>query len=399
MLNRSLVIQGLLVIAVLTVGMLGIDMILPSIADIAQVLHADQASMQQTVSFFLAGMGISLLISGPVSDYVGRKPLVMYGLIWSVCINVLMPSVHNVNVFLLLRFLQGLGAGAASGLCRVMIADRVQGKNLAMMGSIVTLVSTLTLMWAPTLGGYLQSSFGWSMNFYLLAGLQLMVCLLFGYFGTESNVHKKGRLLGCSTLFQGYVDFFKGNHRPFLHYCMISGLLFSMPMIFATLSPYIFLEQMNLTPIAYGWVMFFVGFGSILGRCIMSIALRRFQVDEMIQLGIVMLILVVFVLFDVVMTLPSAIYLMVGILMVMRLCQPFIGPGVMSKALSPFASERGLAGSLYGSIQQLVAFIICGLVGLFHSGGLLLASSYCFIALMCFVLFRKSQSLLVVKSG
>ena len=108
--------------------------------------------MQQTVPLFLAGLGLSLLINGPLSDFFGRKPFVIFGLLWSAIVSFLIPFVHHIDWFLMLRFFQGIGAGAASGLCRVMIADRVQGRQLALMGSMNTLVITISLMWAPALG-------------------------------------------------------------------------------------------------------------------------------------------------------------------------------------------------------------------------------------------------------
>ena len=78
-LSRPFIFQMILIIAVTTSSMLGVDMILPSLPAIAKTLHASQSSVQQTVPLFLAGLGLSLLINGPLYDFFGRKPFFLFG--------------------------------------------------------------------------------------------------------------------------------------------------------------------------------------------------------------------------------------------------------------------------------------------------------------------------------
>ena len=94
-------------------GALGLDMYLASLPYIMSDLDTNRHAMQYSISVYMLGAAISILIYGPLSDKLGRKPVVIAGL-FIFCIASLMTIFSKtVSVFLLLRLIQGFGSGVS----------------------------------------------------------------------------------------------------------------------------------------------------------------------------------------------------------------------------------------------------------------------------------------------
>ena len=94
-----------------TCGLLGIDMHLASMPTMMHLMSTDKTHMQLSISIFLLGIGGSQLFYGPLSDKYGRKPVVVFGLTLAALSNFLVLFSLDINYFLFLRLLQGLGCG------------------------------------------------------------------------------------------------------------------------------------------------------------------------------------------------------------------------------------------------------------------------------------------------
>src|SRR5436309_2599299 len=120
--NHPLTFEEFKILAVSVIfaicGMLGIDIHLASLPHIMAYMHTDKSHMQQSVSIFLLGMGVSLLFYGPLSDKYGRKPIVIFGLAFASIFSFASALSTNINTFLILRLLQGIGSGVCMGVGR-----------------------------------------------------------------------------------------------------------------------------------------------------------------------------------------------------------------------------------------------------------------------------------------
>lgn len=157
-----------IVVIIATCSLLGIDIHLASLPFIMKYMHTDKTHMQQSVSIFFLGLGVSMLFYGPLSDKYGRKPIVIIGLIIAAIASFASVFTHNIHSFLLMRLLQGIGCGVCTGLGRSIVADILQGDRLASIGSYFAMFISLSPLIAPALGGYIQHYFGWQMNFIVL---------------------------------------------------------------------------------------------------------------------------------------------------------------------------------------------------------------------------------------
>src|ERR671912_1491790 len=164
------------VLALLTaLGPLSTDMYLPSLPAIATGLGASTGQAQMTLSAFLLGFAAGQFLYGPVSDRVGRRPVLLFGLGLFVLASLACTLAPTVESLVTARFVQALGASGPIVLARAIVRDLYEGpragRELSRMGSIMGLVPAL----APILGGLLHEAFGWRSTFAatILFGLAL----------------------------------------------------------------------------------------------------------------------------------------------------------------------------------------------------------------------------------
>ena len=110
---------------------LAIDLCLPALPLIAESLQADMGRVQQTLSVFILGVGVGQLIYGPLSDSLGRKPVLIFGLALYGLTGFLCAAAQSVDQLILFRSLQSLGAAVGAVVCRAVVRDLYQGEQAA----------------------------------------------------------------------------------------------------------------------------------------------------------------------------------------------------------------------------------------------------------------------------
>ena len=170
----------LLTLILLTgLSVLATNMFLPSLKPISEEFGVSMATASLSLGVYLAITAVLQLIMGPLSDLIGRRPVVMLGLaIFSVAsMGCLFSS--NYTVFLGFRILQG---AVASGmiLSRAIVRDTTSGAETVRVLGVIGTAMALAPMLGPVLGGVLDQAFGWRANFvaYAIFGvLMFWICL------------------------------------------------------------------------------------------------------------------------------------------------------------------------------------------------------------------------------
>ena len=170
----------LLTLILLTgLSVLATNMFLPSLKPISEEFGVSMATASLSLGVYLAITAVLQLIMGPLSDLIGRRPVVMLGLaIFSVAsMGCLFSS--NYTVFLGFRILQG---AVASGmiLSRAIVRDTTSGAETVRVLGVIGTAMALAPMLGPVLGGVLDQAFGWRANFvaYTIFGvLMFWICL------------------------------------------------------------------------------------------------------------------------------------------------------------------------------------------------------------------------------
>ncbi|MFT3689211.1 multidrug effflux MFS transporter [Paenirhodobacter sp.] len=139
-----------------------IDAMLPSLPDIAAALSPENVNRAQLVlTSFMLGMGLGTFFVGPISDAAGRKPTLAGGLAIYLVGAAAAIWANSLELLLLARFVQGLGASTGRIVPMALIRDLHAGPNMAKITSIIMMFFMLVPAIAPTLGGFIAHHFGW----------------------------------------------------------------------------------------------------------------------------------------------------------------------------------------------------------------------------------------------
>ncbi|TOC59076.1 MFS transporter, partial [Vibrio parahaemolyticus] len=161
----------LLACLIISVGQLSMGLVMPSLPWIAKDFSVSLDQAQLLVSIYLLGFGPSQFIYGPMSDALGRKKVLLAGLLiaMSGLLMIIFWS-HTFTGMVLGRFLQGLGTGCCAVLARASTRDQFSGNELPVAMSYIAMAASITPLIAPVIGGFINFHFGWSMVFISLLG-------------------------------------------------------------------------------------------------------------------------------------------------------------------------------------------------------------------------------------
>ncbi|WP_249200201.1 Bcr/CflA family efflux MFS transporter [Thetidibacter halocola] len=139
-----------------------IDGMLPALPAMAEQFSPDAPNRAQfVVTSFVLGMGIGTLFTGPLSDALGRKPVVLGGAALYIAGSFLAAMAQSLEMLLLARLLQGLGAAGPRVVALAIIRDLFAGRGMAQIMSFVMMVFTIVPALAPSIGAGLIALWGW----------------------------------------------------------------------------------------------------------------------------------------------------------------------------------------------------------------------------------------------
>ncbi len=344
-------------------GFLATDMYLPAFSTMQTTLATTPGLISASLSIFLAGFAIGQLLWGPLSDKLGRRPVLITGLMLFALGCLGMIWVENIYLLLALRFLQAIGVCAATVSWQALVVDRyssdVAKRTFATIMPLVALSPAL----APLLGAWILNHFDWEAIFTLLLIIGVLL-LIFSFRIRETQKTIVGQEAGRFSflnLLTSYV--FSGN---VLIYAACSAGFFA----WLTGSPFI-LSDMGYSPGMIGLsyvpqtIAFLVGgFGcrllisKIEGNRILPWLLAGYA------LSIVALYLVATFTNATLITLLIPFCLMA---LVNGACYPI----VVANALMPFPTSTGKAAALQNTLQLGLCFIASLLVSAFIAWPLL----------------------------
>ena len=132
------------------------------------------------------GLGVGPLIFGPLSDSLGRKPVVYMGFGIFFIGSVICVLANSLEVMIIGRILQGVGLSAPRTISIAIIRDMYSGDYMARIMSFVTVVFILVPIIAPALGKFILDAYNWQGIFYVQVLISILVCL---WFWTVSYTH------------------------------------------------------------------------------------------------------------------------------------------------------------------------------------------------------------------
>jgi DHA1 family bicyclomycin/chloramphenicol resistance-like MFS transporter len=166
-----------LLASILSISPLAVDMYLPAMPTLAEHLNTPITMVQNSLSVYLLGYALGLILFGPMADKYPRRVLVILGISGFCLASILLTIVTNIEQFLTVRFFQAFISSAAT----VVVPGAVReyyGKDTAKGLSYVSMIMMLAPMIAPSIGSILLLAHSWQLIFYFLTAYSLLVLIL-----------------------------------------------------------------------------------------------------------------------------------------------------------------------------------------------------------------------------
>ena len=139
-----------------------IDAMLPALPQIAaELTPADPNRAQLILTSFVLGMGLGTFVAGPISDALGRKPVIVMGAGLYMVGALLAWAAPTLETVLAARLLQGLGAAGPRVVSLAMVRDLYSGRHMARIMSFAMMIFTLVPALAPLAGQGIIALIGW----------------------------------------------------------------------------------------------------------------------------------------------------------------------------------------------------------------------------------------------
>ena len=344
-------------------GMLGpfsIDTYLPAFAAMAQSLHASPLEMQQTLSAYLFGFAFMSLFHGAISDSVGRRPVVLWGLLVFTLASVGCALAQNIGLLIVFRTLQGLSTGAGIVVSRAVVRDMYGPQQAQKVMSQITLFFGVAPALAPLVGGWLLVHVGWHAVFWFLSGVGVLLWLANYRLLPETLPPAQRHPFQLRSLLRAYWTL--GSDPRFLLLALSSGIPFNGMFLYVLSAPVFLGQLLGLPPQHFFWFfMLTIGgimagawvSGQVAGKHTPQVQIRR---GFAIMLGIGVLNLLANLLFKADVSwalLPLAIFAFGWATMV---------PVVTLLVLDLHPQRRGMASSLQMFVSALANGLVAGVV-------------------------------------
>jgi DHA1 family bicyclomycin/chloramphenicol resistance-like MFS transporter len=181
--------KWLFLITLAGLGMFGpfaIDAVFPAFARMESEWQVGEIALQQSVSVYLLSFAAMSLFHGPFSDALGRKPVIIVGVIGFGLASVGGALAPSLPVMLVCRGLQGVCAGAGQIVSRAMIPDVFEGEEAQRVMAQIAMIFGLAPALAPIVGGYLLGFGGWRVIFWFLVVFAALLLVLVLFFTKET---------------------------------------------------------------------------------------------------------------------------------------------------------------------------------------------------------------------
>jgi len=358
----------------IALGPLSTDMYLPSLPSIAASLGAETSRVQLTLSVYLVGFAAGQIFYGPISDKIGRKPTVLFGLGLYCLASAACALAQSIEVLIAARFVQALGAAGPIVLGRAIVRDIYEGagagRELSRMGMVMGLVPAL----APIIGGFLEPLFGWRSNFWAVLAASALLAASVVALLPETLRQARPEPISLREILRGFGVLLA--HAGYRRYVFLAGLTYAGLFSFISGSSFVLQKVYGLAPFAFGLSFGASVIGFIIGTIIAQRIVMKRGMDGTIAIGVACLAAGGSLMLGLMMagtgsslevTVPMAIYTMgVGLVL----------PQANASAMMPFPDRAGAASSLQGLVQMSFAAIVGATLGHFLDGSALLMPAF-----------------------
>lgn len=348
--RRTSIIAAFLV----ALGPVSMALYTPAMPELVRAFSSTESAIKLTLSLYFAGFALSQLVSGTMSDVLGRRKTTLIFMTVYLAGSLMAAFAPSVGVLLAGRLVQGIGASVGMTVSRAIVRDQFTGTEAARIMNMVGMMLAIGPAVSPTLGGFALGVFGWQSIFFLMVGFALAACGAVYVCMAETTVpdSAKGRV---GPILAGYAAL--ATSRRFVSATLVMagavGALYGQ----ATMLPFVLIGTVGLTPTEFGVGMLmqsgFFFAGTVCVRLLMrKVAPARIVLPGLCFIGIASILIA---LASHLVT-PSFLSVM-GPVGIYAFGIAFVMPYMMTAAMEPFPEIAGSASAAMGFIQMGAGFL------------------------------------------
>lgn len=371
-----------LLAALSMVSPFSIDTFFPSFHAIAADFGLSKWAVQQTLTVYMLPLALMSLVQGPLSDALGRRPVILAGISVYTVASVGCTFAPNFTTLLVFRALQGVSAGVGMIVGRAVIRDLFEGAQAQRLLSLVTMLFAFAPAVAPIIGGWIHVTLGWHgvFGFMTLFGALLGV----GTFVTLPETHPRVRRAQLHAGGLARTAWSIVQHREFLLLAIAMGANFAALMSFIGAAPAVVVDHWHLTETQFAYLFIPVIGGLISAAFISGRMAGRFTYARQSHLGFILsltgsgLMTLVDALFD-----SPPILAQQALLSVIAFGVQLAGPTLSLRMLDLFPLARGSAASVQSCVSIAISAMVFGLISPVLSGSMLTLAEGSFLSALC----------------
>jgi DHA1 family bicyclomycin/chloramphenicol resistance-like MFS transporter len=345
MTERRVSLIGALLVAI---GPVSMALYTPAMTELVQAFGSTESVIKLTLTLYFGGFACAQLIAGPLSDAVGRRPVTMAFLGLYCAASVLAMLAPTVEVLIVARFMQGVGASVGVAISRALVRDMFTDEQSSRIMNLIGIILALGPALAPTLGGVMLLFFGWRSLFVLmtLIGFGSIAVI---YFCLKETVERDLSRLNVRELGRNY-RMLLGNRQFLTAACVIGGALGTI-YAQATFLPFILIETVGLSPQQFGLAMLGQSGSFFAASLIVRSLMGRVRATRLVPVGLIFIAIGSVGTATLLIWPPSFLHVMIPVA-IYAFGIAFVMPAMSTAALAPFKREAGAAAAMLGFIQM-----------------------------------------------
>lgn len=355
--------------ALMSVTAITIDALLPALGVISDDLQiANRNHAQYLISGIFAGLAVGQLMAGPLSDALGRKRVLFAGLALYLVGTIIAYTAQSLEMILLGRFIQGVGAAGPQISAVSIVRDKYAGRQMARLMSIVMMVFMVVPALAPSIGQAVMMASSWRGIFILYFAYALVVGTWI-FFRLEETLPQEKRIpFHVKNILAGFREVFTTRRSMFYMVCM--GICFGSLIGYLNSSQQIFQDQFGtggLFAVYFGILAVVLAVASMTNSRIVVrfgmryIAARAFM--GIVASSIVFLLVHAFV--D-----DIQLWMFMVYAACLFFCFGLTFGNLNALAMEPMGHVAGIAAAVIGSVSSILSLTIGSFIGQLYNGTL-----------------------------
>jgi DHA1 family bicyclomycin/chloramphenicol resistance-like MFS transporter len=347
-----------------------IDATLPALGHIGRAFAvAEENHVQWVITSIFAGMTIGQVIAGPLSDAIGRKRILFSGVAIYFAGSLLCYLATSFDVFLLGRFIQGLGVSGPYIAAISVVRDKFSGAEMAKVMSVIMMVFMVAPAIAPSIGQAIITLAGWHAIFLAYIVYALAASLWIALRLDETLAPENRTPMKLKAFEHGFLEVV--SNRTTMSYLFCTGLCFGGFISYLGSSQQIFMQQFGQSgttfSLCFALLAAMMSIASFVNsRIVAHFGMRTVTMSAMAVIALASLLFLVVQIGGV----QASLWMFMAYAMVLFFAFGVMFGNLNAIAMEPMGHVAGMASAIIGAVSSILSLLLATFIGQLYNNTL-----------------------------